>query len=111
MSFIFDKIAEEKIQEAIRNGEFDKLPSKGKPINLEEWASLPEDSRVGYILLRNAGYIPDEVNLLKEIGELRDQLAACPNHNEKKSIRKKLEYTKLKFNLLIDLRRKKRHKN
>jgi len=31
----FEKIAEEKIQEAIATGEFDDLPGKGKPLDLD----------------------------------------------------------------------------
>lgn len=107
MTSIFEKIVEEKIQEAIRNGEFDNLPGKGKPINLDEWASLPEDLRAGYMLLKNAGYVPEEAQLLKEIGELRERLSVCLNHDEEQDIRRKLEDTKLKYNLLMDLRRKK----
>ena len=107
MSSIFERIVEEKIQEAIRNGEFDNLPGQGKPINLDEWASLPEDLRVGYMLLKNAGFVPGEVQLLKEIDELRERLSVCINHDEEKDIRKKLEDTRLKYNLLMDLRRKK----
>ena len=53
---MFTKIVEAKIQEAIRKGEFDNLPSKGQPINLDDWAKLPEDIRAGYMLLKNAGY-------------------------------------------------------
>lgn len=105
---MFDKIVEEKIQEAIRNGEFDNLPSKGKPINLDGWASLPEDIRVGYTLLKNAGYVPEEVQLLKEIGELRKQLMSSNNQDEKAVISKKINETELKYNLLMELRNRRR---
>ncbi len=60
MNTIFDQIAEDRIQEAIRNGELDNLPSKGKPINLDYWASLPEGIRAGYMVLRNAGFAHGE---------------------------------------------------
>lgn len=30
------RIVEDKIKEAIKNGEFDNLPGKGKPLNLKE---------------------------------------------------------------------------
>lgn len=99
---MFDKIVEEKIQEAIRNGEFNNLPSLGK-INLDEWARLPEDIRVGYMLLKNAGYVPEETQLLKEIGDLRKQLI-CSNPDEKNAISKKLRETELKYNLEMELR-------
>lgn len=104
----FDKIAEDRIQEAMRNGEFDNLPQQGKPINLDYWASLPPEQRAGFMLLRNAGYVPEEVLLLKEIAELREKLAACNNQDEKTTWIKKLEETKLKYNLIMESRRRKR---
>ncbi|MCM1565751.1 MAG: DUF1992 domain-containing protein [Dehalobacter sp.] len=100
---MFERLVEAKIQEAIRNGEFDNLPL-GKPINLDDWASLPEDMRAGYMLLKNAGYAPEEVHLLKDIGELREQLAGNNSQEEKAIIIKKLRETELKYNLLKELR-------
>lgn len=105
---MFDKIVEAKIQEAIRNGEFDNLPSKGKPLNLDDWARLPEDIRVGYILLKNAGYAPEEVQLLKEIGELRERLASSNNQDEKTAISNKIRDYELKYNLTMELRTRKK---
>jgi len=104
---MFEKMAEAKIQEAIRNGEFDNLPL-GKPINLDYWASLPEDIRVGYMLLGNAGYAPEEVQLLKEIGELRERLESNKSNDEKAAICKKLRETELKYNLIMELRNRKK---
>ncbi|WP_425807601.1 DUF1992 domain-containing protein [Desulfitobacterium sp. Sab5] len=104
---MFDKIVEEKIQEAIRKGEFDNLPKRGK-INLDDWARLPEDIRIGYTLLKNAGYVPEEVQLLKEIEELRKQLAGSNTQDEKAVISKKLTETELKYNLTMELRNRRR---
>ncbi|CAA7600294.1 Domain of unknown function (DUF1992) [Acididesulfobacillus acetoxydans] len=108
MSGIFAKIAEEKIREAIRNGEFDNLPARGKPINLDDWASLPVEIRLGYTLLKNTGYAPEEVQLLKEIAELREQLTVCPDHDEKKRIRQKLRELETRYNLAMELRKRKK---
>ncbi|MBC2727123.1 DUF1992 domain-containing protein [Desulfosporosinus sp.] len=106
MSSIFERIVEDRIQEAMRNGEFENLPSQGKPINLDYWASLPEGIRAGYILLRNAGFVPEEVQLLKDIDELREQLACCHSLEIKAAISKKLEETKLKYNLITELKKR-----
>lgn len=102
---IFDKIVEDRIQEAIRNGEFDNLPSQGKPINLDYWASLPEGIRAGFMLLKNNGFLPEEVQLLKDIEDLRKRLVSCTNQEEKVAISKKLDETKIKYNLIIELRK------
>ncbi len=54
-------IAERKIAEAAAQGEFDDLPGAGRPLNLEEDPLVPEDQRMANRILRNAGYVPKEV--------------------------------------------------
>lgn len=105
---MWDDIVEERIKEAMQNGEFDNLPGQGKPINLDYWASLPVEIRAGYMLLRNQGFAPDEVHLLKEINELREKLACCFNQDEKTALSKKLEEVKLKYNLMMEMRKSKK---
>lgn len=64
---IFSRIAEGKIKEAIRNGEFENLPGRGKPLRLDDLSSVPEELRAAYIILKNAGIVPEELQLQKEI--------------------------------------------
>jgi Domain of unknown function (DUF1992). len=109
MSSIFDRIVEERIQEAFKNGEFDNLPSQGKPINLDYWASLPVEIRAGFMLLKNSGFVPEEVQLLKDIADLREKLASdCLSQDAQINISKKLEETKLKYNLILELKKRKK---
>ena len=67
----FDKIVEALIKEAQARGEFDNLPGEGKPIDLTAYFETPEEVRLAQSLLKNAGMISPEVQLLKEIAELR----------------------------------------
>ena len=57
---------EEQIQEAVARGEFDNLPGTGKPLNLEDDA-LAGGKTTAYRLLKQNGYAPPEIELLKEI--------------------------------------------
>ena len=50
-------VAEQKIQEALRNGEFDQLPGAGKPLQIEDLAHLPPEVRMAYTILKNSGYV------------------------------------------------------
>lgn len=54
-------IAERKIAEAAAQGEFDALPGAGRPLDLEEDPLVPEDQRMANRILRNAGFVPREV--------------------------------------------------
>ncbi len=71
---VFQRLAEERIQEAIRNGEFDDLPGKGQPLKLEDLSFVPEEVRLAYKVLKNAGFVPPEVELQREIRTLEDLL-------------------------------------
>jgi hypothetical protein len=100
-----DRIIEEKIKEAMDRGEFDNLPGRGKPIDLEAYFATPEEMRVGHSILKSAGFIPEEVQLLKEIEELRQQLGACHDEGEQIRIKRKIDMEVLKLNTLAERRR------
>jgi len=70
MNFV-DEIAEKQILEAIERGELADLPGAGKPLDLTDDAAVPEELRMAYRVLKNAGYVPPEVTLRKEINELQ----------------------------------------
>ena len=67
---MFDLIAERKIAEALANGELDNLPGEGRPLDLDDDALIPEELRLAYRILKNAGFVPPEVQTLNEIAEL-----------------------------------------
>jgi hypothetical protein len=67
---MLDLIAERKIAEAISRGELDDLPGQGRPLDLDDDALVPEDLRLAYRILKNAGFVPPEVHALNEIAEL-----------------------------------------
>lgn len=66
----FDRLAEQKIVDAQARGEFDDLPGAGRPLPLEDHALVPEDLRVAYRVLKNAGFVPPEVEARREIADL-----------------------------------------
>ncbi|GGH78219.1 hypothetical protein JOD43_000921 [Pullulanibacillus pueri] len=95
-------IAEDKIKRAIKEGEFKHLPGKGKPLEFEDLSALPEDLRIGYKLLKNAGIITDEKQLNKEILNLRDLISACDNEEDKAVYERKLNEKTVRLQKLID---------
>ena len=71
------RLADRRIEEAMREGKFDNLPGKGKPLDLEPMPA-EENARLMWWaikLMRNADVTPDEVRLRKQIDALRDELA------------------------------------
>ena len=69
-------LAERKILEAIERGELDDLPGAGRPLELDDDAPVPEDLRLAYRILKNAGYVPAEVAALNDIAELERLVAS-----------------------------------
>ena len=104
----FDKIVEALIQEAQERGEFDNLPGKGKPIDLSSYFETPEDVRLAQSVLKNAGMTSPEVQLLKEISELRQVLAAVIDAKKKEEIQKQMQLKQIEFNIMME--RQKRHR-
>ena len=100
---IFMTIAEGKIREAMRSGEFDNLPNKGKPLNLDDTAHIPADLRAAYTILKNASVLPEEIELKKEIMSLQKMIDSC--HGEERGLlQRKLTGKILKFDMLMEKR-------
>ena len=96
---VFDKIAEQKIREAMEQGEFDDLPGRGEPLNLEDDSHLPQDLRLAYKILKNADCLPPELELRKQIHTTETLLAGIQDTQEKYRQMKKLNYLMMKLSM------------
>lgn len=72
--WLLDQWAERHIADAQRKGEFDNLPGQGEPLTLDDDSFVPEELRVGFRLLKNAGCLPPEIELRKDAIALSDLL-------------------------------------
>lgn len=83
-------LVEEQIRQAERDGLFENLPGKGKPLDLEEWKRVPPEQRMGYSILKSAGIAPQEVQLKGTIGALKQEISATDDPEQKKELIDKL---------------------
>ena len=104
----FHRNVDEKIKKAIAEGELDNLPGKGKPLDLDAYFATPEHLRMGYSILKSANVLPEEMDLLKQIEDLRKSLDSCTNQIEKRAIQKQLSEKLTNFNLRMERLRKER---
>jgi hypothetical protein len=102
----FDRLVEAKIQEAMERGEFDNLPGKGKPIDLTEYFETPEEVRLAYSVLKNAGMTAREVDLLQEIAELKQVLGAILDERKKQEIERQIHQKQMEFSLMLERRKR-----
>ncbi len=93
-------VAERKIREAIERGEFENLEGHGKPLRLEDDSGIPEDLRLAYKILRNAGCLPPELELKREIQRMEDMLAAMEDEQERYLQIKRLNWAVTKLNMM-----------
>ena len=101
------KNIDEKIKEAIARGEFDNLPGKGKPLDLDAYFATPEHLRMGYSILKSANIIPEEMELLRQIEGLKKSLDSSTNRTAKKALLQQLSEKLTNFNMRMEHTRKK----
>jgi hypothetical protein len=99
---VFDKLVEQKIREAQRAGEFDDLEGAGRPINLDAYFATPEELRAGYAVLKNAGVLPEEAQLRREVNELKERLDSCEDTQERERLTRELSQLTLKYSLMVE---------
>ena len=104
----FQTSVDEKIEEAIAKGEFDNLPGKGKPLDLDAYFATPEHLRMAYSILKSADIIPEEMEFLREIEGLKKSLGSCTNQAEKKALRQQLSEKLTNLNMRLEHNRKAR---
>ena len=63
----WESLIDQKIREAMEQGEFDDLPGKGKPIATSENPFEDPEMRLAHRMLRNAGFAPSWIEERKDI--------------------------------------------
>ena len=100
MDFL-ERMAEEKILEAMARGEFDDLPRQGQPLPHDDAAVVPPELRVAYKILKNNGFLPPEMELRKEVLTLRDLLNTVADEDERLRMTRVLNERVLRLNELL----------
>lgn len=98
---------EQMIQQAMARGEFDNLKGKGKPLNLDDYFNTPEDVRMGFSILKSNDFVPEEIERLKEIAELRERFKTTTDPEEKQALEKTLRDKTLALSLILEKNKRK----
>jgi hypothetical protein len=94
---ILARIAEQKIREAIAQGEFECLENAGKPLELDDLPWVPEDLRMSYRVLKNAGCLPPELELRNEVLTLRDLIQTLDDDQKRLGKIRELNFKLMKL--------------
>lgn len=92
------------LAESASNGELRDAPSYGKPIHFGDgYAETPDELRMGYKILKDAGVVPPEVELMHAIEALRQRIdGAAPHATSKADV---LRLSELRQQLAIRMER------
>ena len=106
MLTIVETIAEQRIREAMERGDFENLPGRGKPIDLSDYFKSPPHLRVVHHLLKNYGITPQEVELNKEISELKNMLSHTKVKTDKIRLLKQISSKSLQLQIMLERSKK-----
>ena len=99
-------LAESKIRAAIRRGEFDDLPGRGRPLPVDDLARVPAGLRMAFKLMRNAGCLPPELEARNEVARLGSLIAATGDEAERARLSRLRSDAELRYRLLVERRRR-----
>lgn len=79
------------LAESRKSGELETAPSWGKPLHFGDgYDETPAELRMGYKVLKDAGVVPPEVELMREIEALQSQLAAAGEGEATHALRQRI---------------------
>ncbi len=91
------------LREALASGELAGTKGFGKPLAEDEgWEATPESLRMPFKILKNAGFVPGEVELFHERAALTAALDACDTEGRRIEIRKALSELEQKIALRLE---------
>ena len=96
----FRIIAEQRITKAIEDGILNAADWHGKPLPIEDNRLVPEDLRMAYKVLKNAGFVPPEIETRKEIYNLEELISRTDDEHVRVKQLKKLHFLVMKLNAI-----------
>lgn len=90
MDTLDDHIAQQ-LRNAELSGELRAAPSFGKPMpEVEGYNETPQELRLPFKILKDAGIVPPEVELMQQLGALRQSLSECEDPAEQQALRQRI---------------------
>lgn len=81
--WLLDQLAEDNIARARERGELDDLPNDGRPLQLDDDSMVPPELRAAYRILKNAGYLPEEMQVRRDLQDAEALLHAARTEEER----------------------------
>jgi hypothetical protein len=102
-----DDIIGRWIKQAEKTGELARSDLFGKPLDLDDSsARTPEQLRMAHKVLKNAGYVPAEVEAMQRIAALKKTLQTAADESERTMLRREIAEQQQKLSVRLDRRRR-----
>jgi hypothetical protein len=86
-----DELIAKHLQEALASGELAGTKGFGKPlVEAQGWSETPESLRMPFKILKDAGYVPAEVELFHERAALSAAVRTCELEAERIELTRRL---------------------
>ncbi len=90
MANSIDEQIAKSLRDAQASGELQSAKSWGKPLDLADgYAQTPEELRMAFKALKDAGFVPPEVELMQQVAALRERINAAPDAPEADAMRQR----------------------
>ena len=91
------------LREALASGELAGTKGFGKPfVEDAGWEATPDSLRMPFKILKNAGFVPPEIELFHERAALSASLEECTSEPERTELRRRLSDLQQKITLRLD---------
>ena len=91
-TIVLEAMAERRILEAQARGDFEVLPGAGAPLDLDDDPLVPEALRVAYRMLKNAGFLPPELEPHGALREVEQLLVSADGAIERTRLLAKINF-------------------
>ncbi|WP_284616250.1 DUF1992 domain-containing protein [Aquabacterium humicola] len=86
-----DEHIAQRLRDSERSGELRSAPSYGKPMVQDDgWDQTPPEFRLPFKILKDAGVVPAEVELMQQLGRLRQALATTTDAEQRQVLQRRI---------------------
>jgi DnaJ homologue, subfamily C, member 28, conserved domain len=100
-----ERLAEQRILQAEREGAFENLSGEGKPLPPDPFFGLSDEIRLAGRVLTMCGCAPHELGLLRELNDARRRLSDPGTADEQAQRMREYSDAELRYNVAMDRHR------
>ncbi len=97
------------VKKVEQTGELRRIPGFGEPLNLDDgYLETPTELRMAHKILKNAGYVPAEIEMLQQLAAMREALNATRDSERQRDLKVKIAEMQQRVSMMLDATRGKR---